>query len=1002
VGEPSRGLDSKHQVMAPAVFTIASDLPFLDALVAGLMAESGADPLALARYTILLPTRRSARALSEAFLRRCSGRALLLPRLVPVGDVDADEPVTGLEPGEDDGNFDMPPAVPALRREILLTRLVLAWGRARGSGPLTAGQAAPLARALAGFLDEAQTEGCDLARLAALVPADHAEHWQQSLELLALLTEHWPRILAEIGCIDPAERRNRALRARAEVWRRAAPRDPVIAAGLTGGVAAVAELLAVVARLPKGAVILPGLDVEIADESWEEVLLDAGHPQHLLGLLLQRLDVAPGDVARWPSPGIDGGRAARRRLTGEALRPAAESHRWRELGRVDETALSGLMRLDCPGPQEEAATIALLLRQCLEEPEKTAALVTPDRALARRVASELRRWGIAIDDSAGMPLDQTPPGVFLRLLLDVAMAEIAPLPLLAALKHPLAASGRSPDVLRAAVRRLEIAVLRGPRPAPGFAGLRSALGASQSVLHRVLDDLEAALGPLAVALGRREVGLGTLVSAHVAAAEALAASDSVSGAARLWAEAAGEAAAEFLADLLQAADGLPAIAGRDYPALFAALITGPVVRPRFGRHPRLAIWGLLEARLQHADLLILGGLNEGTWPPRVESDPWLSRPMRRDFGLPPPERRIGRAAHDFAQALGARRVVLTRAMRVEGAPTVPSRWLLRLDTVLRAAGLAGRLGAAKEPLAWRVTLDAPRRRSTIPPPAPRPPLSARPRQLSVTQIETWMRDPYALYAREILNLKALDPIDADPGAAERGMFIHEALERFVRAFPQSLPGDSEAQLLTMGEAAFGPALERPGVRSFWWPRFVRIARWFLAIEAERRRLLAASASERSGHIALDPPAGRFILTAKADRIDRLREHGLALIDYKTGSVPTAEDVGLGFSPQLPLEAVIAEAGGFTDIAKATVGELAYWRLTGGDPPGEIVTLANSPAELRDIIDAASQGLGDLIARFDDPATPYRAVPWPEKAPRYSDYVHLARVKEWSVTSESGE
>src|SRR5580658_2705587 len=460
--------------MAPAVFTIASDLPFLDALVAGLTAESGADPLALARYTILLPTRRSARALSEAFLRRCSGRALLLPRLVPVGDVDADEPVTGLEPGEDDGNFDMPPAVPALRREILLTRLVLAWGRARGSGPLTAGQAAPLARALAGFLDEAQTEGCDLARLAALVPADHAEHWQQSLELLALLTEHWPRILAEIGCIDPAERRNRALRARAAAWRRAPPRDPVIAAGLTGGVAAVAELLAVVARLPKGAVILPGLDVDIADESWEEILLDAGHPQHLLGLLLQHLDVAPGDVARWPSPGIDGGRAARRRLTGEALRPAAESHRWRELGGADATALDGLMRLDCPGPQEEAATIALLLRQCLEEPEKTAALVTPDRALARRVASELRRWGIAIDDSAGVPLDQTPPGVFLRLLLDVAIAEIAPLPLLAALKHPLAAGGRSPEALRAAVRRLEIAVLRGPRPAPGFAGLRSA------------------------------------------------------------------------------------------------------------------------------------------------------------------------------------------------------------------------------------------------------------------------------------------------------------------------------------------------------------------------------------------------------------------------------------------------------------------------------------------------------------------------------------------------
>jgi ATP-dependent helicase/nuclease subunit B len=988
--------------MAPAVYTIASDLPFLDALVAGLMAESGADPLALARYTILLPTRRAARALSEAFLRRCGGRALLLPRLLPVGDVDAEESVAAIETGEEDGSFAVPPAVPVLRREILLTRLVLAWGRARGSGPLTAGQAAPLARALAGFLDEAQTEGCDLARLEALVPAEHAEHWQQSLELLTLLGEHWPRILGEIGCIDPAERRNRLLRARAEAWRRAPPSAPVIAAGITGGVAAVAELLAVVARLPKGAVILPGLDVEMAEESWEQALLDPGHPQHLLALLLQRLDVARAGVAAWPSPGIMGGRVARRRLVAEALRPAAESHRWRALARFDATALDGLMRLDCPGPQEEAATIALLLRQSLERPGETAALVTPDRALARRVASELRRWGIAIDDSAGVPLDQTPPGVFLRLLLDVATAEIAPLPLLALLKHPLAAGGRSPEAFRAMVRQLEIKVLRGPRPAAGFTGLTAALGESDGHFHRLVDGLEAALGPFLAALASSEIALGRLVSAHVAAAEALARSDSESGPARLWAEAAGEAAAEFLAELLQAAAGLPVIAGRDYPALFGALISGPVVRPRYGRHPRLAIWGLLEARLQQADLLILGGLNEGTWPPRVDGDPWLSRPMRRDFGLPPPERRIGAAAHDFAQALGARRVVLTRAMRVEGAPTVPSRWLLRLDTVLRAAGLEGRLQAALEPLGWRAAQDAPHGRTTIAPPAPRPPVSARPRQLSVTQIETWMRDPYALYAREILRLTALDPIDADPGAAERGMFIHKALDEFVRRFPEAPPADAEAQLLAMGEEAFGPALERPGVRSFWWPRFHRIARWFLAIDAERRHLLAASASERLGRFEFNAPAGRFTLDCRADRIDRLREHGVALIDYKTGSAPTLDDVGLGFSPQLPLEAMIAEAGGFAEIGPAAVVELAYWRLTGGDPAGEILPLARSPAELRRIVADAVQGLSELIARFDDATTPYRAVPRPEKAPRYSDYVHLARVKEWSVTIEADE
>jgi ATP-dependent helicase/nuclease subunit B len=425
-----------------------------------------------------------------------------------------------------------------------------------------------------------------------------------------------------------------------------------------------------------------------------------------------------------------------------------------------------------------------------------------------------------------------------------------------------------------------------------------------------------------------------------------------------------------------------------------------VVRPRFGHHPRLAIWGLLEARLQHADLVILGGLNEGVWPPQTESDPWLSRPMRRDFGLPPPERRIGVAAHDFAQALGAKEVVLTRAMRVEGAPTVPSRWLLRLDTVLRAAGLEGRLGVAVEPLGWQARLDEAAEHIAVAPPEPRPPVAARPRKLSVTQVESWMRDPYAIYAGKILRLDALEPIDADPGAAERGNFIHAALDAFVRAFPDALPEDAERQLLTLGAEAFGAALDRPGVRAFWWPRFERIARWFLALERERRPSLGEIRSEIKGRLVLDGPAGPFELTAKADRLDRRRDGRLVLIDYKTGLVPSAKDVELGFSPQLSLEAAIAAGGGFAGVAAAPVAALEYWRLSGGEPAGEIVAPAKDEASLRALIAEAWQGLADLVASFDDAATPYRAVPRPEKAPRYSDYAHLARVKEWSVAEDS--
>jgi ATP-dependent helicase/nuclease subunit B len=992
-----------------AVFTIPVHLPFLDSLVAGLLAEIGDDVLALSRMTILLPTRRSCRALREAFLRASKGRAQLLPRMRPLGDLDDDE--LALDPpeaGSQAGGVDIPPALPELRRRLLLTRLVLEWGSRRGTTPLLPGQAAALARELARFLDDVHSEDGDFANLAALAPAEYAEHWQLVLKFLAVLTEHWPRIVAAEGGLDAAARRNAVLAAQTEAWRHDPPPGRIIAAGLTGALPAIADLLAVIAALPRGAVVLAGLDRETDPTTWTEIADDPTHPQHVMAQFLRRLELTPDDVRDWPAPALAGGPNARAALIAEILRPAAATHEWRGLASGSKTALDraslvGMCRLDCGSPQEEAGVIALLLRERLERPGETAALVTPDRDLARRVASELRRWRIEIDDSAGLPLNKTPPGIFLRLVLDLAASGLAPVPLLAALKHPLAACGGTPVALRAVVRRLETYALRGPRPAPGFTGLAAAIGPRAGDLHALIVRLQTALAPLLAALAAETTSIAALVAAHVGAAEALAGDDSESGAIRLWREEAGEVAARFVAELIDSAGDFPALRGADYPALFEALIADPVVRPNYGRHPRLAIWGLLEARLQQADLIVLGGLNEGTWPANAASDPWLSRPMRQAFGLSPPERRIGVAAHDFAQGLGAREVILTRASRVEGAPTVPSRWLLRLDTVLRASGLEQAFAEMQTQSwpEWQRLLDQPARPvGAMAPPAPRPPVAARPRRLSVTEIETWMRDPYAIYARHVLRLRALDPLDADPGAAERGMLVHRALELFVERYPGALPEDAGARLVAIGEEVFGAALSRPGVWAFWWPRFLRVARWFVALETTRRGELADSCSEVSGGLILAGPAGPFELVCKADRIDRRHDGGLIVIDYKTGAVPRRGDVDLGFAPQLPLEAAIAEAGGLTGIAGARVVELAYWRLGGGDVAGEIRSLADSETAVRTLVDGAIGGLGNLIARFDHPATPYRSWPRPEHAPRFTDYAQLARVKEWSLAAES--
>ena len=981
---------------APSVRTIAPGVPFVDALAAGLCARFGDDPLALTRATILLPTRRACRALADAFLRHSDGAALLLPQMMPIGDMEDalapdDEPVMAAA-------AELPPAVPALYRRVLLARLILANPDLWRHGRLSPAQATQLADGLADFLDQVQIENLSFDGLRALVPDRYARHWQITLEFLTILTEHWPAILAEQGCIDPATRRNLLIAARCDAWRANPPDTPIIAAGSTGTIPATADLLEIVAGLPDGTVVLPGLDTALDPEIAAE--LPPTHPQAGMARLVARLGIAPGEVAEWPAPGVTTAPPERAALVNAALLPPGAANA-SVSGKVISSALDRVRLVACPGPREEAGVIALAMRRALETPGRTAALVTPDRALARRVAAELRRWGVEIDDSAGTPLAHTPPGVFLRLAAAFADERAAPVPLLSLLKHPLACAGMAPAAFRANVRRLERAALRGPRPAPGFDALRRLVGRDMSVpgLLPWIDRLAALSEPFMDAVQQPETSVAELLSRHMAFAEALAAVDGEDGAARLWAGEAGEAAAGFVGQLGEAVQSYAPVSGSDYAALFEALIGSEVVRPRYGLHPRLHIWGLLEARLQHADLVCLGGLNEATWPPEAHADPWLSRPMRAAFGLPQPERRIGLTAHDFVQAFCATDVLLTRADRVDGTPTVPSRWLLRLENTIDAAGLNGSDVLAKADdgdnwLGWQVAMDKPDRVRPIDPPRPCPPVTARPRRLSVTQVETWMRDPYAIYARHVLRLRPLDAIDASPGAADRGTVIHKAIEDFLRAWPETLPDDIRATLLEIGEQAFGAGLlALPGVRAFWWPRFERIAAWFAEQEPVYRARVTAIRGEIEGRLIVPAPGGDFTLTAKADRVDRLEPDGLAIIDYKTGALPTGKDIRQGFAPQLPLEAAIAAAGGFDGIAAAEVKELEFWRLSGGDPPGETMAAGDDIAALAE---QARDGLARLVAEFDKAETPYLSHPDPRRPPRFPEYDHLARVQEWSV------
>lgn len=1007
-----------------AVFTIAPERPFLKDLVAGLYADPRfalvGDPAALARVRIFLPTRRACRALAEAFVEANGGRPVLLPRITPLGDIDDDEfdpAPNGGEDGYDPAALaDLPPAISPLRRQLLLARLVVA----SRSGRIAPDQALRLAGELARLLDQVHTEGLDFADLARLVPEDFARHWQITLEFLAIITRHWPEILAAEGAIDPADRRSRLLRAQAQAWRARPPDTPVIAAGSTGSVPATAELLAVIACCPLGAVVLPGLDMKADAATYAALAREPSHPQYGMSQLLERIGVNREDVQAWPEPTAAPTPTVRLRapLINLALRPAETAHapaKWPPL----KQALEDCVRILAPTAQEEARAIALILREALYL-QRRGMLVTPDRALARRVAAELGRWDIAVDDSAGVPLANTQPGTFLRLSARMLADRLAPVSLLAVLKHPLAAGGLSPPVFRRRVRRLERAVLRGPRPAPGLGGLAAALaraaGGSGSAgpedataaEHRqavvdLIERLSLILAPVEDLFAGDDQPLAGLLKRHLALAEAFAETDCESGGTRLWAGDAGEAAFAFAAEVLEAADDAPPLSPSAYPALLDALMAGRTVRPRFGRDPRLAILGPLEARLIAADVVVLAGLNEGNWPATAQASPWMSRPMMKAFGLPLPERRIGLSAHDFVQGFCAPRVFLTRAARVEGAPTVPSRWLVRLENVVRDTEMDHWLANASRHLGWQDLLDPGTAPSPVARPQPRPAVAARPRRLSVTQIEAWMRNPYSIYARHILRLKPLKPIDEDPSAADYGQFIHRALDVFVRTVPSGpLPADALARLLDIGRAELAQTEDRPSVRAFWWPKLERIARWFIAAEADGRRDILTVATEVQGEMTIAAAAGPFVLSGRADRIDRQAGDGrLVIIDYKTGSPPTEKEIKAGFAPQLPLEAAMVQAGGFPAVPAAPVAALEFWRLHGKVDGGERCRRVKD-ADVAQVCEDAIAGLQALVARFDLAETPYLARPRASVAPKFDDYEHLARVLEWSAGAEADQ
>lgn len=1008
----------------PRVFTVPPDVAFLPALAHAVL--SGDLPIPggllpapedLPGWTILVPTRRAARALSTAFYTAAGGGALLLPHIRPLGDVDEEELL--IEPGDEPG-FDvtLPPAMPAIEREFRLARLILDWAAGHPGQPLaealggSRAGAFRLAASLGRLIDGFETEGIGLDHIARLFDLDLPRHREMVLDFLGIVQVELPRLMRDFAMIGEKERRSRLIEAEAERLAASPPAGPVIAAGSTGSIPATARLLAVIARLPHGAVVLPGLDQQLDEASWQA--LNQQHPQYGLKELITAIGTSRAEVPALAGFTRTPAGEARARFASEIMRPAATSERWDEVMHEPQglrSAVDGLSLIEAPDQRGEALAIALALRETLETPGETAALVTPDRELARRVKGELARWGIEVDDSAGEPLSSTPAGQFALAVIDAAHPEASPVDLMALLDHRLAAFGIAREEAARAARALD-ALLRGEAGLAGHAAILAAARGEHdprgrrfahparadmsaddfSAAQRLGGAVETVLNTLGTALNSLEtLPLNELVCMHLRTLEAAHADRDGDTGTRLWTGEDGEALAAMFRALRQHAHAAPEMTAEDYRGLVAQMLARVPVRSRRSGHARLAILGLLEARLVRADVVILGGLTEGSWPGETLTDPWLNRPQRARIDLPLPERRIGLQAHDFAQGMCAPRVMMSWAARRSDSPASPSRWLVRLRTLIAGAGLQEEVMRSSPWLHWAEALDRPEAVQPAKRPMPCPPVAARPKGLSVTRIDDLANDPYRIFARAILKLYPLDPLIRAVGAAERGILIHEALSVFVRKYPGPLPHDAVARLIEEFDRQLAASVADQALAVMLRPRLERIACWFVQEERRLRETITRQFTEVEGRLEIEADGGRYHLSAKADRIDVLADGAARLIDYKSGSVPSLNPGTSSYSLQLDLEAAMLEGGGFDAAGPCPVAQVTYLAITGRDPPGEWKRLKGDPTA------AAARALEEcreLFSAFARPETPYIATDWSDEPGLERDYGQLSRWREW--------
>lgn len=927
-----------------------SDLATLSA--AFILERVGKDSLPNA--VVLLPTRRAATALREAFRNIAGDGTLLLPRMISLADV-GEELLTLL--GHDALALlqQVPPAMSPSQRQYLLAQQVMLYERVRFERDRAAGlqvsesslrveHALQLANYLADLQDRCTRANIDLSygKLKDLVLGDYAEHWKESVAFLDIVGTIWPEVEAEQGQITPAAHEVQLLSALRDAWEQKAPSYPVFAVGSTASQPATASLLSTIARMENGHVVLPGLDPRMAPEAWNAV--HESHPYfHLKHLLdangLTARDVQPlGETPEHCSIWL------------EALCRVEATGQWRTQTIAPER-FSHLRTIACQHAEEEARVITLLMREGLEKKEGRIALITPDESLMERVAAQLGFYGIAANRLSQGALSNTESGSLVVALMEWLAAPESVRPLVQLLRHKLVQLGDAEqwagwvDLFEYESRGISAHNV-GQLPAVPTT-LRET--AAYKALHRVA----------------REVG--DMARARVMPSVWVA---RVQGLLQALAPVAGQAHEKLAEGLEQCAgaDILGPLEQQGFAALLAEILDASWRGPQFNAHPQLVMLTPVEARLQRFDRVILGNMVDRLWPGLYGQSPWLNLAQQAELGLPGVEQHATLLAHDVLMHGSCGEVFLTYPQRDAGSPAARSRYLERLLALAEAQGMkASALEAARYRDLAEQRFDAPF--APEQPPTPRP--SERPKKLSVSLLDKAIGDPFSIYARAILGLRALDELDAEPEPRDLGSRVHAALETLANYWTQHKQGPELVELEAMASTALRDLEGRPAVQLFWSRRIMMALHYVNAREAQRRG--AVLAEERIEQ-AIDTKHGALLLKGKIDRIE-----GGYLVDYKTGKPPEQSKISQGQAVQLLAYARMRAAQGH-DVAG-----LEYWGLPGG----------KAPAKQEDVMLELDASFQQLLDQLMDRDTAFLARPTGGDERFANDYGGISRYDEWA-------